>query len=489
VQQDFALGRWRVSPDRLVLDSEGETVRVKPKTMDVLVCLAERAGEVLSRDDLLARVWNHAYVSDDVITQAIAELRRALQDDFKHPVYLETVPRRGYRLIAPVQALDREQPESAAAAAPDVAPPPAPIATSRARPVIVTAATAVLVASVGWATVSVIRGTAGEESASGSPERRWSDLRPTDDTAAYELYLKARDTFRLYADPSRMAEALSLARRAAARDPAFAEAYALIAEIETFKAFWDPEAHQDSLREARRAATAAARIKPHVAYPHAVLGLVTAMLDWKWNEGYQQARHAVALEPDDGRSLSLLALLSLTQGKTTDAVQLADRAWQLNPIDPHALATFSWVLFEARQFDRAAELMAKTLEADPDAVFARNFRPVALAYAGRYDDALAIERSQPIEPDTRAQETVAMILALAGRERELQSLLATVPAGSCAEARAQAGDEAPLLDRLDRLYEERRTNYLMWLRTDPAWDPVRRHPRFRRVLEQVGLAG
>ncbi len=70
--------------------------------MRVLLCLAERAGEVVSIDDLLNRVWADVTVAPDSVYQAVASLRRVLGDDPKQPTYIETVPRLGYRMVAPV---------------------------------------------------------------------------------------------------------------------------------------------------------------------------------------------------------------------------------------------------------------------------------------------------------------------------------------------------------------------------------------------------
>ena len=73
--------------------------------MQVLECLAETPGEVVTRDALVARVWPGVFVTDDVLHRAIRELRRAFGDDTAKPAYVETIRKRGYRLIAPVRPL------------------------------------------------------------------------------------------------------------------------------------------------------------------------------------------------------------------------------------------------------------------------------------------------------------------------------------------------------------------------------------------------
>jgi transcriptional activator of cad operon len=96
------IGAWCVNPASGQISRDGETARVEVRTMRVLLCLAERAGEVVSIDDLLNRVWADVTVAPDSVYQAVASLRRVLGDDPKQPTYIETVPRLGYRMVAPV---------------------------------------------------------------------------------------------------------------------------------------------------------------------------------------------------------------------------------------------------------------------------------------------------------------------------------------------------------------------------------------------------
>jgi transcriptional activator of cad operon len=96
------IGDWRVNPASGQISREGETVRVEARTMRLLLCLAEHAGQVVSIDDLLEQVWTGVIVTQDSVYQAIASLRRLLGDDPKQPVYIATVPRLGYRMVATV---------------------------------------------------------------------------------------------------------------------------------------------------------------------------------------------------------------------------------------------------------------------------------------------------------------------------------------------------------------------------------------------------
>ena len=99
----FSVGDWHVHPSLNRLTRNGDEVRLEPKVMQVLELLAETPGEVVTRDQLVARVWPGVFVTDDVVHRAIRELRRAFGDETAKPEYVETIRKRGYRLIAAVR--------------------------------------------------------------------------------------------------------------------------------------------------------------------------------------------------------------------------------------------------------------------------------------------------------------------------------------------------------------------------------------------------
>lgn len=103
---DIAIGSWRVrrSTGELRCD-DGRIERIEPRLMDLLLRLAREPGSVVSREAILADVWTGLVVDDDALARAVSRLRRALGDDAKSPRYVETIPKRGYRLIAPVGAV------------------------------------------------------------------------------------------------------------------------------------------------------------------------------------------------------------------------------------------------------------------------------------------------------------------------------------------------------------------------------------------------
>ena len=104
----FTMGEWFVDPaSNVVKNSQGKR-RLQPRVMDVLVYLAERPGKVTSRRELLAAIWPGLVVTEDALNRAISDLRKVLGDPFDHPRFIETIRKRGYRLLQPVARSEGE---------------------------------------------------------------------------------------------------------------------------------------------------------------------------------------------------------------------------------------------------------------------------------------------------------------------------------------------------------------------------------------------
>jgi Tol biopolymer transport system component/DNA-binding winged helix-turn-helix (wHTH) protein len=96
------IGSWLLEPSLHALSRGDERIVLRAKLVDVLGCLVESAGEAVTRDELLAKVWGDIAVTEDSLTRAISELRAILGDSHARPRYIETIRKSGYRLVAPV---------------------------------------------------------------------------------------------------------------------------------------------------------------------------------------------------------------------------------------------------------------------------------------------------------------------------------------------------------------------------------------------------
>src|SRR5213596_1542145 len=96
------IGDWTVEPDLNQRSTQGRAVKIEPKAMAVLLHLANRPGQVVDREALLSQLWPGVVVGDDSLTQVVIKLRKTLGDDPDRPTYIQTVTKKGYRLVAPV---------------------------------------------------------------------------------------------------------------------------------------------------------------------------------------------------------------------------------------------------------------------------------------------------------------------------------------------------------------------------------------------------
>jgi len=110
----FYLEEIRIEPERNRVERRDRTVSLEKRVMDLLVVLAERPGEVRSREELLDRVWSDREVTEESLTNAVSQLRQGLGDSARSPRFVETIPKRGYRLLAePRDAPSRRHPSLA----------------------------------------------------------------------------------------------------------------------------------------------------------------------------------------------------------------------------------------------------------------------------------------------------------------------------------------------------------------------------------------
>jgi TolB-like protein/DNA-binding winged helix-turn-helix (wHTH) protein/Tfp pilus assembly protein PilF len=142
------IGEWIADPSDDSLTRGAERTRLDPRAMQLLLRLARSAGEVVSQSTLLDEVWAGVVVSPSSVYQTISQLRKALGDTQSPPSYIETVPRKGYRLIAPVGPAVRDiAPASPASSH----APPAPSTASRAyRLVAIIVAVVLVAAGASW---------------------------------------------------------------------------------------------------------------------------------------------------------------------------------------------------------------------------------------------------------------------------------------------------------------------------------------------------
>src|SRR5262245_46229206 len=105
----YEFGSFRLDVNQRVLTRAGEPISLTPKATDILLLLLDNAGQLVDKEELIREVWPDSFVEEQNLTQNIFVLRRALGDGVGATKYIETVPRRGYRFVAPVKKISGGQ--------------------------------------------------------------------------------------------------------------------------------------------------------------------------------------------------------------------------------------------------------------------------------------------------------------------------------------------------------------------------------------------
>jgi DNA-binding winged helix-turn-helix (wHTH) protein len=105
----FEFGRFRLDRTERFLFQDGAAIPLSPRLFDTLLVLVENRGHVVQKNDLMQKVWNDVAVEENNLTQSISALRKILGDNLDGPIFIETIPKRGYRFVAPVKEVSEEE--------------------------------------------------------------------------------------------------------------------------------------------------------------------------------------------------------------------------------------------------------------------------------------------------------------------------------------------------------------------------------------------
>ncbi len=280
------IGDWRLDLQSSRLERPGATVHLEPRLCDLLSHLAHRPGTVISKDELLESVWQGRTLDAAAVPRAIAELRKALGDTASAPTYIETIPKRGYRLVAGVEV------------------PRSP----RSRALV--AALLVLVLGL----VLVVRRPASHD----DTQTRDSSFGTTDGEAL-DAYEKATAALQRGGQTDNENAVVHLTR-ALELDPDFALARAGLAEAYSVRATWygaDADWSEAALAEASRAVA----LSPESPVAHRALGFALSA-NLRFGDAEASYRRAVTLDSNDELSVFRLGQLLGYRGEWPEALAI-----------------------------------------------------------------------------------------------------------------------------------------------------------------------
>ena len=466
---DFALGEWNVIPARNLISREDGQVRLEPRVMDVLVYLAQRAGQPVSKDELTERVWKREYASDDIVSVTIHALRKALGDDARQPRYIETIPRRGYRLIAPVHfappAFERVGSHT---------PAEAEAHGARHRKPAVAAVT---VAVLALGAIALLRNE--------------PHVRHVPTAEAHEAYTKGR-----YFLDQRSIEgwrnALENFERAIALDPDDPASHAGLADTYTAMSDFGVASPAEMRPRAMTAARRALELDPRSAEGHEALGRAQFLFDWDFAAAERSFTRALELNPDYMPAHQAMAWLKSALARHDEAATSAKMALRLDPVNTARYTELAGVFTLGGRYDEALHEIGRALQLSPRSFESHLMKGWIYELSGKPDSAFVTYR-QGLRivnvPD-------AMLTALdsayraAGLRGFYRAWLARRGGGAPlshtfqAQIYSRAGQLDSALHSLERAYEKHE-GALAWVNVEPTFRPLRSDARFQRIAAAV----
>jgi len=318
----------------------------------------------------------------------------------------------------------------------------------------------------------------------------------TDNNDAYQLYLKGNFHFGNRTNED-LKKAVDYFQQAIKLDPEFALAYVGISQTYYTMTSYSYISAKDGFLQAKTAAQKALEIDSSLADAHAALAMTFA-IDWKWSEAEREFKRALELNPNVAYIHYEYGLSYLIPMKRTDeGIQEIKRALELEPLSIPMNANLGGAYMYARKSDAALEQAKKTFELDPGHITARIWLENIYQSRGMYGESLAlVEETLKTHPsDQYALQYAAYAYAKTARGSEAEAILGKfrelektepVDAYSLVSIYIALGDKERAFAALEKSFEQR-SFYLPYLQVDPFMDPLRDDSRFKSLVKRVGL--
>jgi TolB-like protein/Flp pilus assembly protein TadD len=318
--------------------------------------------------------------------------------------------------------------------------------------------------------------------------------RHTENADAYQLYLKGR-----YFWNRRTAESLQKGieyfNEAIEKDSRYALAHAGLADSYIILGNFGLRAPNEAYPKAKLAAEEALKADPDLAEAQVSLAFVKSLFERDWPGAEAGFRRAIELNPNYGPAHQWYGVSLAGAGRLDEAVAELRRAQQVDPQSLTISAVVGWMLYLARDYDKAIEQEKTVLEMDEN--FALAHRYLGLAYEQKEMYVEAISEFQKAKSLSGARPldsgSLGHAYAVAGRTTEAREILKTVsarlpqnyfPAQDIALIHVGLGEKDLAFDWLERAFHER-SPWLIHLRVDPRFDPLRTDPRFKALLDRI----
>jgi len=320
--------------------------------------------------------------------------------------------------------------------------------------------------------------------------------RPTEDLEAYNLYLRGRFHWRKRgADELR--RGLDCFKEAIGRDPGFAMAHAGLADCYNILGYYSALDPSSAFPEAKRGAKEALGIDASLAEAHTSLAFASLMHDWDFPAADKAFQRAMELNPDYPTARHWYAEYLALMGRSSDALSVASKVLESDPLSLLANTLLGWVYYYARDFERARSKLEEVHELEDDFVPTMLWLGLARHQLEDHDGAVTVlQRAIDVSDGSPLMWcALGRVYAATGKRSDAGAVLDLleqqarqewVPPGQIAGIHAALGRTDDAFRWLERGYEQR-DPWMVFTKVDPAWDALRDDDRFADLVRRVGL--
>ncbi|PYL08935.1 MAG: hypothetical protein DME33_05740 [Verrucomicrobia bacterium] len=327
-------------------------------------------------------------------------------------------------------------------------------------------------------------------------DRQRLTKRYTDNTDAYQLYLKGRFYWNKYTEEG-WRKSIEFFKQATEKDPNYALAYAGIADSYSLLGEVGIVSPKEIFPQARLYAEKALKLDDKLAEAHLSLGIVKLFYDWDPPAAEPELARARELNPSDPQVHHFYGHYLEFVGQLPEATAELKRGVDLDPTNLIVNAEYGWTFYIRRQTDEAIAQYRKTLELDPSFVLGSVWIAQALEQKQMYAEALAeLERARKIDNWSWIVAEIGCVNAFLGKRDEARKIIAELTERATREyidetlivyIFAALGDKDQAFTWMEKGYQSRASN-LPWLVMEPKFDPLRSDPRFGQFVRRIGLS-
>jgi TolB-like protein/Flp pilus assembly protein TadD len=326
-------------------------------------------------------------------------------------------------------------------------------------------------------------------------DRQRLTKRYTENTEAYQLYLKGRFYWNKYTDEG-WRKSIEFFKQAAAKDPNYALAYAGIADSYSLLGELGIVAPKEIFSQARSYAEKALKLDDNLSEAHLSLGIVKLFYDWNPPAAEPELARARELNPSDPQVHHFYGHYLEFAGRYEEAAAEIKRGVDLDPTNLIVNTEYGWTFYIRHQYDEAIAQYRKTLELEQNFILASVWMAQALEQKQMYAEARAeLERARKIDNWSWIVAEIGCVDALLNKHDDAQKIIAELKARAAHEYIDETlivyifialGEKDQAFAWMEKGYQSRASN-LPWMIMEPKFDSVRSDPRFDELVRRMGL--